>query len=84
MQFSIVQGNLIPQGELKGHEPIIATMVWNTVQGNLIPQGELKVNEKFKKFFEAEGVQGNLIPQGELKDTPDQDQDPQDEMSKEI
>ena len=61
-----VQGNLIPQGELKD------VLAWTyeegtqEVQGNLIPQGELKGHGTDRRT-PAWAVQGNLIPQGELK-----------------
>ena len=69
MMGSKVQGNLIPQGELKvesGHAPLCKLF---PVQGNLIPQGELK--ERICIVYKGKGcsVQGNLIPQGELKET---------------
>jgi len=60
-----VQGNLIPQGELK--VLLFSTAVKSfLVQGNLIPQGELKAASPIL-FVVPTVVQGNLIPQGELK-----------------
>jgi len=40
---SNVQGNLIPQGELKAMFRLKLVNLIPYVQGNLIPQGELKV-----------------------------------------
>jgi len=61
-----VQGNLIPQGELKGPGCRDPAERQQHVQGNLIPQGELKafIGTPMKPPLT---VQGNLIPQGELK-----------------
>jgi len=42
LRYLIVQGNLIPQGELKVENHTLAEMWEQGVQGNLIPQGELK------------------------------------------
>ena len=60
-----VQGNLIPQGELKGLS-LKASVSTPFVQGNLIPQGELKASVP-PGWYLGQSVQGNLIPQGELK-----------------
>jgi len=44
-QFAGVQGNLIPQGELKVFTRKFIQDGLVKVQGNLIPQGELKVSK---------------------------------------
>jgi len=63
-----VQGNLIPQGELKAADFSEVKTALVGVQGNLIPQGELKEIRPTNRLTCSVGtVQGNLIPQGELK-----------------
>ncbi len=65
----MVQGNLIPQGELKVTRRKFQAVRVIRVQGNLIPQGELKERVLLRSQVILPKVQGNLIPQGELKET---------------
>jgi len=59
-----VQGNLIPQGELKDMDIMFQKLQQVSVQGNLIPQGELKVLEVRVKFVVAFCPRKSNSPRG--------------------